>query len=159
MQDLESQRESIEVEKSGHADPPQSSSAESATLAASIKEDDISQEDPAPDAKLYPETDLDQGIVGWDGQDDPANPQNFPAARKWSLLVLMSSMTFISPLASSMFAPAVSFAAVDLNVTNETLLSFSVSIFLLGYTVSWSSTLHSNLDLWIISLMFTFANL
>ncbi|KAJ5176995.1 uncharacterized protein N7482_002872 [Penicillium canariense] len=85
--------------------------------------------------KRYPETDLDQGIVGWDGQNDPENPQNFAMSRKWGLLALMSAMTFVSPLASSMFAPAVGYAAEDLHVTNETVLSLSVSIFLIGYTV------------------------
>lgn len=80
--------------------------------------------------------DLDKGIVGWEGQDDPSNPQNFSPAQKWSLLGLISSVTIISPLASSMFAPAVSYMATEFKVTNTTLLSFSVSIYLLGYTVS-----------------------
>jgi hypothetical protein len=87
------------------------------------------------ETKRFPETDLHRGIVGWDGQNDPANPQNFSAGQKWGLLALMSSITFLSPLASSMFAPAASYVAVDLGVTDETLLSFSVTIFLLGYTV------------------------
>lgn len=85
---------------------------------------------------LYPETDLDRGIVGWDGQDDPANPQNFAASKKWSLLGLISAFTLISPLASSMFAPAVVYMGEDFGETNETILAFSVSIFLIGYTVS-----------------------
>ncbi|GKZ33452.1 hypothetical protein AbraIFM66950_003349 [Aspergillus brasiliensis] len=86
-------------------------------------------------AALYPETDLDKGIVGWDGQDDPNNPQNFAPSRKYMLLALMSSFTFISPLASSMFSPSIGYVAADFGVTNETLLSFSVTIFLLGYTI------------------------
>ncbi|PYI00876.1 MFS multidrug transporter [Aspergillus sclerotiicarbonarius CBS 121057] len=85
-------------------------------------------------ALLYPETDLAKGIVGWDSQDDPANPQNFAPTQKWILLALISSFTFISPLASSMFSPAISYMAAEFHVTNETLLSFSVTIFLLGYT-------------------------
>ena len=83
----------------------------------------------------FPETDLDRGIVGWDGQDDPENPQNFASTKKWALLALISAFTFISPLASSMFAPAVGFVAEEFHETNETILSFSVSIFLIGYTV------------------------
>ncbi|PWY87121.1 MFS multidrug transporter [Aspergillus sclerotioniger CBS 115572] len=66
-------------------------------------------------ALLYPETDLSQDI-------------------KWTLLALISSFTFISPLASSMFSPAIGYVAAEFRVTNETLLSFSVTIFLLGYT-------------------------
>jgi hypothetical protein len=91
------------------------------------------------ETKRFPETDLSRGIVGWDGQDDPANPQNFSSGQKWGLLALMSSITLISPLASSMFAPAASYVAADLGVTNETLLAFSITIFLLGYTVRRSA--------------------
>ncbi|KAL4868440.1 hypothetical protein BDV12DRAFT_103220 [Aspergillus spectabilis] len=83
---------------------------------------------------IVPETDLDRGIVGWDGQDDPAHPQNFPDSRKFTLLALVSLVTFISPLASSMFSPALRDLSDDFGVTNQTLLSFSVSIYLLGYT-------------------------
>lgn len=88
----------------------------------------------------YPETDLDRGIVGWDGQDDPQNPQNFASSKKWALLALISAFTFLSPLASSMFSPAVVYMAADFHETNETILSFSVSIFLVGYTVSDNSS-------------------
>lgn len=88
------------------------------------------------DRKLFPVTDLDRGLVGWEGQDDRNNPQNFPSSKKWGLLMLVSAITFISPLASSMFSPAVSYVAKDLHVSDETLLSFSVSIYLLGYAVS-----------------------
>ncbi|KAL4879900.1 major facilitator superfamily domain-containing protein [Aspergillus karnatakaensis] len=81
----------------------------------------------------FPESDLDRGIIGWDGQDDPAHPQNFPDSRKWTLLALVSSVTFISPLASSMFSPALKSLSDDMDITNQTVLSFSVSIYLLGY--------------------------
>ncbi|KAL2814467.1 major facilitator superfamily domain-containing protein [Aspergillus granulosus] len=85
-------------------------------------------------AQLFPETDLDRGIIGWDGQDDPENPQNFPPGKKWGLLGLISAFTLISPLASSMFSPAVPYMAADFRETNETLISFTVSVYLLGYT-------------------------
>ena len=88
------------------------------------------------DKPLFPETDLSCGIVGWDGQDDPTNPQNFSPTKKWSLLALISSVTLISPLASSMFSPAVGYMAAEFGESDQTLLAFSVSIFLLGYTVS-----------------------
>ncbi|GMG08850.1 unnamed protein product [Aspergillus oryzae] len=81
----------------------------------------------------HPETDLDRGIVGWEGQDDPANPLNFAPGKKWALLALISAFTFVSPLASSMFSPAVSYMAADFKETDETIISFTVSIYLLGY--------------------------
>lgn len=87
-------------------------------------------------AQLHLTTDLSRGIVGWDGQDDAENPQNFSASRKWALLGLISAFTFITPLTSSMFAPAVVFMAEEFHETNETIISFSVSIFLIGYAVS-----------------------
>jgi hypothetical protein len=101
----------------------------------------------------FPQTDLDQGIVGWDRQDDPQNPLNFPRGRKWALLSLVSAITFVSPLASSMFAPAVGFMAEDFGVREELLLSFAVSVYLLGYVVSlppWSKTRSENLILIVI---------
>lgn len=88
-----------------------------------------------PDTPRFPETDLSRGIVGWDSQDDPKNPQNFPSGQKWGLLALMSGITFVSPLASSMFSPTISYVGADLGVQNEMLLSFSISIYLLGYSV------------------------
>ncbi|RDW72714.1 MFS transporter [Aspergillus mulundensis] len=84
--------------------------------------------------QVFPETDLDAGIVAWDSQDDPANPMNFTQSRKWTLLGLVSAVTVISPLASSMFSPALEDLASDMDITNDTLLSFTVSIYLLGYT-------------------------
>jgi hypothetical protein len=39
-----------------------------------------------------------------------------------------------------MFSPAITFMAAEFKETNETILSFSVSIYLLGYTVSTTSS-------------------
>lgn len=81
-------------------------------------------------------SDLSHGIVGWESPDDPENPMNFTKGKKWLLIGLMSLMTFVSPLASSMFSPAMEIVAVDFQETNKELLSFTVSVFLLGYAVS-----------------------
>lgn len=109
------------------------------TVAPDINEKSSAEEiadSPSPNKPRFPESDLSRGIVGWDGQDDPANPQNFSPGKKWGLLWLMSAITFLSPLASSMFSPAVSYVGEELHVDDEMLLSFSVSIFLFGYVVS-----------------------
>jgi len=45
---------------------------------------------------VYPEMDLDNGLVGWEGQDDPAHPRNFPEKRKWLLLGFVSAITFLT---------------------------------------------------------------
>ncbi|KAL4944130.1 hypothetical protein BDV06DRAFT_188172 [Aspergillus oleicola] len=86
-----------------------------------------------PPRPTFPVTDLDQGLIGWDGQDDPSNPQNFAASRKWTLLVLVSLVSLISPLGSTIFSPALRSLADDTGETNQTLLSFTVSIYLIGY--------------------------
>jgi hypothetical protein len=42
----------------------------------------------------------DQNIVWWTGPDDPLNPYNWPTWRKVVICGLISSLTFITPLAS-----------------------------------------------------------
>ncbi|EXJ67403.1 uncharacterized protein A1O5_09416 [Cladophialophora psammophila CBS 110553] len=84
---------------------------------------------------VLPEQDLDKGIVGWEGQDDPENPRNYASLRKWTILSLVSSMTLISPFASSVFAPAVRFADVEFHNTSTLLSTFVVSAYVLGYAI------------------------
>lgn len=83
---------------------------------------------PAP----LPVSDLDKGIVGWESQDDPEMPLNFPEKRKWMLIALLGAITFISPLASSMFAPGVMFMNETFHNTSTILSALTVSIFVLG---------------------------
>jgi len=78
---------------------------------------------------------LEDDVVGWESQDDPAMPLNFETGRKFLLLFLISAITFISPLASSMFAPGVSFMNEEFGNTSTLLSVFSVSVFVLGYAV------------------------
>ncbi|KAG9229037.1 major facilitator superfamily domain-containing protein [Amylocarpus encephaloides] len=85
--------------------------------------------------KPLPLTDLDNGIVGWESQDDAEMPLNFPERKKWFLISLLASITFISPLASSMFAPGVSFMDKEFGNTSLILSSLCVSIFVLGYVI------------------------
>lgn len=82
-----------------------------------------------------PETNLDEGIVGWDGQDDPAMPLNLPAARKWLLVALLSAITTVTPFASSILSPGISSLMVEFHETNAIVGAMTVSIYLLGYVV------------------------
>jgi multidrug resistance protein len=82
-----------------------------------------------------PEQNLAEGIVGWEGQDDPNMPLNFADGNKFFLLFLISAIAFISPLASSMFAPGVSFMDKEFHNTSTILSAFCVSVFVLGYAV------------------------
>ncbi|KAL4778017.1 major facilitator superfamily domain-containing protein [Aspergillus varians] len=82
---------------------------------------------------VHPVTDLEIGMVGWDGDNDTANPRNFPVAQKWFLMFLVSSITFISPFASSVFAPGVVYAEEELHITSPILGTLSVTAYLIGY--------------------------
>lgn len=86
--------------------------------------------------EIFPLTDLDNNLVGWDSQLDSQNPKNFSPSKKWTTLGLVASITFLSPLASSMFAPGVSFVNKEFHNTSAMVASFAVSVFVLGFAVS-----------------------
>lgn len=77
----------------------------------------------------------DSKLVQWDGPDDPDNPKNWPNKKKWAATVTVSLFTFISPVSSSMVAPALSSIAADFNITDEVLSQLTLSIFVLAYAV------------------------
>lgn len=72
-------------------------------------------------------------IVWWDGPDDPQNPSNWPTWRKWSNCALVSALTFVTPLASSIFAPGVPELMVEFHSDNDMLAAFVVSVYVLGF--------------------------
>ncbi|CZT08235.1 uncharacterized protein RAG0_13395 [Rhynchosporium agropyri] len=82
-----------------------------------------------------PISDLDNYIAEWESQNDPEMPADSPQSRKCLLITLLGSITFISPLASSMFAPAVSFMDADFHNDSTILASLAVSIYVLGYAI------------------------
>lgn len=73
--------------------------------------------------------------VTWDGEEDPENPKNWSATKKWAATITVSLFTFISPVSSSMVAPALPSLAADFNVTNEVVSQLMLSIFILAYAV------------------------
>ncbi|KAL2833815.1 major facilitator superfamily domain-containing protein [Aspergillus cavernicola] len=83
--------------------------------------------------EVYPLTDIQKGIVGWESQTDPLNPRNYSPSRKWFLLFLVSMITFISPFASSVFAPAVADADLEFGNTSSVLGTLGVTSYLFGY--------------------------
>lgn len=82
-----------------------------------------------------PVTNLDAGIVGWDGQDDPAMPLNFPRSKKWMLVGLLSAITLVTPFASSILSPGISSLMIEFDETQSIVGAMTVSIYLLGYVV------------------------
>lgn len=78
---------------------------------------------------------LDEGIVGWEDQDDPTMPLNFPRYKKWVIVGLLSAITFVTPFASSILAPGIGALGREFGNTDSTVGSMTVSIYLLGYCV------------------------
>ncbi|OCH94668.1 MFS polyamine transporter [Obba rivulosa] len=74
-------------------------------------------------------------IVDWDDPLDPGNPRNWTKAAKWAAAFTVSAFTFISPISSSMVAPAAGQIAQDFHITNTVEIALTISVFILGYTV------------------------
>lgn len=74
-------------------------------------------------------------ITGWDGPDDPENPKNWSSTRKWLATITVAMFTFITPIASSMVAPALVDVAADLDVSPGFQTSLLLSIFVLAYVI------------------------
>ncbi|KDR79428.1 hypothetical protein GALMADRAFT_117698 [Galerina marginata CBS 339.88] len=71
--------------------------------------------------------------VDWDGPKDPLNPKNWSYRRKWAATIVVSSFTFISPVSSSMVAPATEQIAEQFGITSPILIAMTTSVFVLGY--------------------------
>ncbi|KAI0751858.1 MFS polyamine transporter [Daedaleopsis nitida] len=74
-------------------------------------------------------------IVDWDGPDDPTNPKNWKFSKKWAVTAVVSAYTFMSPLASSMMAPASKRIADSFGVTSPTVVALLTSAYVLGYAL------------------------
>ncbi|KAJ3515624.1 hypothetical protein NMY22_g14409 [Coprinellus aureogranulatus] len=73
--------------------------------------------------------------VDWEGPDDPQNPKNWPYRRKWAATLAVSAFTFISPVSSSMVAPAGAEVARQFGIHSSALAAMTVSVFILGFAV------------------------
>ncbi|KAL2207904.1 MFS general substrate transporter, partial [Sarocladium strictum] len=73
--------------------------------------------------------------VTWSSDTDPANPRNWPKKRKWTATFLVSCYTFISPVSSTMLAPALPVLAHELKTRSDIETYFLMSIFLLAYAL------------------------
>jgi hypothetical protein len=97
--------------------------------------DERDYEAPADIGKTKSKKETDPNLVTWDGPDDPTNPKNWSSGRKWAATFVISSFTFISPVSSSMVAPALSAMNADLHITSEIESALVLSIFVLAYAV------------------------
>jgi len=78
-------------------------------------------------------TDPNVIVVDWDGPDDPENPLNWPSSRKWSAMLVIAAMCFLTPLASTLIAPAASTIAEEFGITNSSVIALIVSVSHFGY--------------------------
>ncbi|EXJ89742.1 hypothetical protein A1O3_02809 [Capronia epimyces CBS 606.96] len=77
----------------------------------------------------------DPNLVTWEGPEDPENPKNWSNGKKWAATLIVSSFTLMSPVASSMVAPALNKIGEDLDIGSEIEKSLTLSIFILAYAV------------------------
>ncbi|KAJ5937740.1 hypothetical protein N7454_004082 [Penicillium verhagenii] len=77
----------------------------------------------------------DPNLVSWDNDQDPENPQNWSNAKKTRVIIMISLLASISPLASTMTAPALAEIGYDLKIESLSERQFTLSIFALGYAV------------------------
>ncbi|KPM46426.1 putative transporter [Neonectria ditissima] len=77
----------------------------------------------------------DPNLVSWENPQDPVNPMNWTTKQKMVVTVTMSAFTFISPVSSSMVAPALTKLGQDLGMKKEMEVEMALSIFVLGYAI------------------------
>ncbi|KAI5290739.1 hypothetical protein KEM54_000611 [Ascosphaera aggregata] len=77
----------------------------------------------------------DPKLVTWAGPDDPENPKNWSSSKKWAAVMTVSCFTFISPVSSSLVAPAIQTISAHYGVTNEVVAELMMSIFVLAYAI------------------------
>ena len=90
-------------------------------------ERDIEKGDPAaPDNNEVDEgvedkrqTKQEDNVIGWDGPDDPGNPQNWSRGKKLATTLFYASMTFCITFASSVFSTATQVTAAKFHVSTE----------------------------------------
>ncbi|KAI9371709.1 major facilitator superfamily domain-containing protein [Aspergillus egyptiacus] len=80
-------------------------------------------------------SDNEPKMITWTDPKDPTNPLNWSHARKWSATILVSCFTFISPVSSTMVAPALPEIADEFNITSKIDEYLVMSIFLLAYAL------------------------
>jgi multidrug resistance protein len=77
----------------------------------------------------------DPNLVTWETRTDPENPKNWTNNRKWLATLTVSLFTFISPVSSSMIAPALLDVQTSLGVDDAALAGLAMSVFILGFAV------------------------
>ncbi|KAH6682203.1 major facilitator superfamily domain-containing protein [Plectosphaerella plurivora] len=114
--------------------PSATAAAESTSSPSPFQQHDPEKATSITDAAGITEPSMDAPeIVDWHGPDDPEMPLNWPQVTKWCNVLLVATLTFLTPFASSMFAPAIGQVMDEMGTTDRDVGTFGVSIYLLGY--------------------------
>ncbi|KAJ4358612.1 uncharacterized protein N0V89_003196 [Didymosphaeria variabile] len=98
-------------------------------------EHDVEANKPTLEKKKSSRSVKDPNLVTWDGPDDTANPKNWSMRRKWAATLIVSCFTLVSPVSSSMIAPALGSISQDFHITVEVEAQLTLSIFVLAYAI------------------------
>ena len=69
----------------------------------------------------------------WESASNKRNPRNWTSTFKWSTVALVSFIEFMTTMPNFMYAPNITDAQRDLNTDNDTLATFSLTIYILGF--------------------------
>lgn len=75
----------------------------------------------------------EQDLISWESAHDPQNPRNWSQSEKWLTTFTVSLFAFISPVVSTMIAPAVDTISREFDVTEPVVGQLMLSIFVLAY--------------------------
>ncbi|EJF56590.1 MFS general substrate transporter [Dichomitus squalens LYAD-421 SS1] len=70
-----------------------------------------------------------------DWAHDPINPRNWSTRKKWTMACIVSLYTFVTPLGSSMMAPALPDIAEHYHITSKTEVAATLSVFLATFAI------------------------
>ncbi|KAI0460190.1 major facilitator superfamily domain-containing protein [Xylaria acuta] len=164
------------VASSQQIERQQSSRPGSRVLSCVVSESEVrdgiqNQRDPELGPELTEKVDTtapnpdDPNLVTWTGPDDPQNPKNWKFSKKWAAVFTVSLFTLISPISSSLVAPALEAIADELDITQDFEKNLTLSIFILAYAVGplvWGplSELYGRvIVLQLVNLIYLFFNL
>ena len=80
------------------------------------------------------QTKPENDIVGWDGPDDPQNPQNWSRPKKFTTTIFYASMTFCITFASSVFSTATEVTSAKFHVSTE-VMTLGTALFVMVWSL------------------------
>ncbi|KAK9378747.1 major facilitator superfamily domain-containing protein [Kockiozyma suomiensis] len=86
-------------------------------------------------------SDLDHSIVGWDSEEDLANPKNWATRQKLCVMFFVFITGLMVPTVSTLFAPGQALMASEFGLTNSVVMQFTVSAYVLGF--GWGPLIHA----------------